>query len=401
MCVKNNNPSFVKFLKRNKDQILHIGDKMKVRSYYKNIIFTFFISTQNFACEYIDDQYARRRGKYNDQLGEMSFVEHTKNTNKLLSDYNMVSNVSATLDQKKSIIKTTMTKFFVHVNPEQYKLSFKVLKENDKNYRHFKILEQTEALSDKLAKQLIDKDGRKMADSYVLAAHWNDYKELDEFGQITQEMFLLWFNEALADHNKGLSKPITSAFVEVEAAPTSPQRFTPNLSVIIDRKQKYGDIDSQHFSPISHEKVFTGKKLSSDSDAQSTSSSATTLPEHLSDLTSDHTDTPQNGRETMLSESELLKISNHTFVKAATDDEEDEVASTATDYNTDYDQLDDIEYISPTEDIPDNAGGNNEEWDDLTIDEEQDTEGKRQEPKDAQSYVALIAGILPKINFWS
>ena len=372
---------------------------MKVRSYYKTIIFTFFISAQGDTCEYIDDQYERRRGKYNGRLAETSFVEHTENTNKLLSNYNKVSSVPATLDQKKSIIKTTMAKFFVHANPEKYKLSFRTLKENDKNYRHFKILERTEVLSSELAKQLIDKDGVKTIDREFLSNQWSDHKELDEFGQITQEMFALWFNEALADHNRDLPKAIASAFVK--AAPTSPRRFTPNLSVaIIDRKQKYGDTDSQHFSPISHEKVFSEKELRSDSSAQSTNSSTTTLPERLSDLTTDHVDTSPNSSEMEFSASEFLKISDHTFEKALMDMDDDDHGSTATDYNTDQDELADFERISPTKQEINNAANKEQdaEWDDLSDDE---SPGKNESRKDTQSYTALIAGVLQKITLWS
>ena len=180
---------------------------MKVRSYCKSILFTFFISMQSFSCEYLEDENKYRRGKFNANPNrEELFAQHTENSNKLLSDYDKVSNVQATFDQKKLIIKTTMAKFFVHKNPEQYRLSFKKLDKKDKNYKHFKILEKTEALSDILARGLLDKDGNKTINRKLLSDQWNDHKELDEFGQITQDMFSLWFNEALSEHNDGLTK---------------------------------------------------------------------------------------------------------------------------------------------------------------------------------------------------
>ena len=233
---------------------------MKVRSYLKTTLFTFFISTQGFSCEYIDDQYERRRQKFNGQRDEKEYAQHTQNTNKLLSDYDKVSCVPATLNQKKSIIKTTMTKFFVHKNTEQYRLSFRVLKETDKNYRHFKVLEQTEALSDKLAGKLVDKDGVKTIDRDFLSAHWDDHKELDAFGKITQELFLIWFNEALSEHNESLVfAQSTKSIVEFSLPhTTSPRQHVPNLSTIMTHTHNVNTHSvsppTEFFSPIGEEK---------------------------------------------------------------------------------------------------------------------------------------------------
>lgn len=330
---------------------------MKVRSYYKSIIFTFFISTPSFSCDYIDDQYERRRGKYNNQRTETSFVEHTENTNKLLSDYNKVSNVPATLDQKKSIIKTTMTKFFVHANPEQYKLSLSVLEKTDKNYKHFKVLEQTEALSSKLARQLVDKDGVKTINRDMLSKYWNDHKELDEFGQITQEMFSLWFDEALSDHNKGLSRLAVRDFVD--AAPTSAQRFSPNLSITVYKKPVNNgeNFPHDHFSPITREEaIVIGECLLNDSDAQCEKPSSTIVQECHSTTT-----TPENFN---------IITTPNLSLSADNPNKDDDERSTGLYFSDlensdDSDNDDDFLCITPMEKRIGTALSDEDEWDDL------------------------------------
>ncbi len=351
---------------------------MKVISYYKSIIFTFFISTPGFSCDYIDDEYERRRGKYNDQRAETSFVEHTKNTNKLLSDYHKVSSVPATPNQKKSIIKTTMTKFFVHANPEQDKLSLSVLEKTDKNYKHFKVLEQTEALSSKLAKQLIDKNGVKTINRDVLSKYWNDHKELDEFAQITQEMFSIWFDEALSDHNKGLSRLAVSNFVD--AAPTSPRRFSPNLSITVYKKPVNNgeNFPHNHFSPITREKAVTiGDGLLNDWDAQCEKSSATTTPENLSIITA------------------TLNLS----LSADNVNKDDDEKSTAlcfsdSDNSDNSDNEDDFLCVTPMEKGIGTALSDEDGWDDLTNIKSPKREGTR-------FFVGLFTIALQNATFWS
>lgn len=354
---------------------------MKVRSYYKSIIFTFFISTPSFSCDYIDDQYERRRGKYNDQRTETSFVEHTESINRLLSDYNKVSSVPATPNQKKSIIKATITKFFVHANPEQYKLSLSVLEKADKNYKHFKVLEQTEALSSKLAKQLINKDGVKTIDRDVLSKCWNDHKELDEFGQITQEMFSLWFDEALFDHNKGLSRLIVSDFVD--AAPTSPQRFTPNLSISVYKKPVNNGENflHDHFSPITREKAVTiGDGLLNDWDAQFEKSSSTIVQECLSATT-----TPEN-----LS---IITTTRDLSLSADNANNDDDERSTDLCFS-DSDNEDDFLCVTPMEKQIGTAPSDEDEWDDLA-----DINSPKR--KGTRPFGALFAVALQNAAFWS
>ena len=80
--------------------------------------------------------------------------------------------------------------------------------------------------------------------------------------------------------------------------------------------------------------------------------------------------------------------------------DDDDHGSTATDYNTDQDELADFERISPTKQEINNAANKEQdaEWDDLSDDK---SPGKNESRKDTQSYTALIAGVLQKITLWS
>ena len=265
---------------------------------------------------------------------------------------------SIILDQKKSIIKTTMTKFFVHANPEQYKLSLSVLEKTDKNYKHFKVLEQTEALSSKLAKQLIDKDGVKTINRDVLSKCWDDHKELDEFGQITQEMFSLWFDEALSDHNKGLSRLAVSDFVD--AAPTSPQRFSPNLSITVDRKPANNEenFPHDHFSTITFEKaIIIGQCLLNDSDAQCEKYSSTIVQEC-------HSATTTPGNLSIITPTRELSLSADNPNKDH-DERSTDLYFSDLDISDDSDNDDDFLRVTPMEKQIGTALSDEDEWDDL------------------------------------
>lgn len=405
---------------------------MKVRSYLKNTLFTFFISAQSFACEYIDDQYERRRQKFNDQHNEKAFVEHTKNTNKLLSNYNNVSSIPATLDQKKSIIKTTMAKFFVHANPEQYTLSFGALKETDKNYRHFRILEQTEMLSCKLAKGLTNKDGIKTIDQCLLADQWDNYKELEEFGKITQELFLIWFNEALSDHNKGFSgSQSLEMIIKCQPAhtinitnahtfnPTSPRHFVPNLCMAIadiDEKPKSRDtyFPAEPFTSIasnkdsvSQEETWLDGSHSRRHPASPSNSSAHTSPDCPSELGSEQYGTsPLTAIDLALT----FPCAHDTFSSAHTNDESKELGkeinkgdetATITDYSSDGEG----DFIHITTDKEFNGTKDEEqdgEWEQLTSGKSSSKKvGQKKSLSESLSVGALITGALLKVNFWA
>jgi hypothetical protein len=171
-------------------------------------------------------------------------------------------------------------------------------------------------------------------------------------------MFSLWFDEALSDHNKGLSKLIVSDFVD--AAPTSTQRFTPNLSITVYKKPVNNgeNFSHDHFSPITREEaIVIGECLLNDSDTQCEKSSskiaqechsATTTPENLSIITTT--------RDLSLS----ADNANKDYDERSTD-----LCFSDLDNSDDSDNDDDFLCVTPMEKRIRTVLSDEDEWDDL------------------------------------
>ncbi|MES2607838.1 MAG: hypothetical protein V4544_03815 [Pseudomonadota bacterium] len=152
---------------------------------------------------YIENQYAIRREDFTIRPEEI--VRNSKQTDniiKLLSDSSKVSHNHANEEEKRKILKAIIAGVLIH-NGER-KLHQCNLEGNHIFWKHFRILERGETLSILLNGILnVQNDGRRVLNDPTLNEHWSIFSELETYGGITKEMFALWFNETLEEHNKG------------------------------------------------------------------------------------------------------------------------------------------------------------------------------------------------------
>ena len=152
---------------------------------------------------YIENQYVIRRDDFIIRPEEI--VRNSKQTDniiELLSDSSKVSHNHANEEEKRKILKAIIAGVLIH-NGER-KLHQCNLEGNHIFWKHFRILERGETLSILLNGILnVQNDGRRVLNDTTLNEHWSIFSELETYGGITKEMFALWFNEALEEHNKG------------------------------------------------------------------------------------------------------------------------------------------------------------------------------------------------------